>query len=396
MTEILRVDARVEARTFDADLTIHDGDVVAVVGPNGAGKSTLLQLIAGALRPSSGAVTLRDRLLSGERDGVAAHVPPHRRRFSYVEQRALLFPHMTVMDNVSFGPRSRGVGRSKARERAERELAATGLGALGERRPDQLSGGQAQRVSLARALAIDPEVILLDEPFAALDVSVTPALRILVRERLRRRRQTAVIVTHDLLDVVSLANRLVLLEGGRIVADGPVDVLCGAPPTQFLADFVGMNLLAGTAVGETEMSLDVLRGASGERVAGNDAGAAHPGPVLTGAGELVPGQRARAIVAPHAVSLHTERPSGSPRNVLRGEVVHVESRGPVVAVTIGVAGASGHGLTRGRDTMTEAETGVGQTLRADVTPGAVAELNLVPGAAVWAAIKATQVNLYPA
>ena len=359
MPEILRIAAGVENRGFEADLRIDEGDVVAVVGPNGAGKSTLLQLIAGALRPTSGAVLLRGHLLSGVHEGRTAHLPPHRRRFSYVEQRALLFPHFSVLENVAFGPRSRGVGRAQAHERALRELEATGLGELAERRPAQLSGGQAQRVSIARALAIDPEVILLDEPFAALDISVTPALRVLLRERLSARRQSALIVTHDLLDVVSLASQLVLIEGGRIAAHGPTEQLLSAPPTQFLAEFVGLNLLVGRAVTQTEMVLD------------GDCG------TLTGAGDLVSGHRARATVAPQAVSLHLSPPSGSPRNALRGTIAHLESRGPVVAVTI----------TLGPDG--------GQLLRADLTPGAVAELALVPGTTVWAAMKATQVSLYP-
>ena len=360
MTEIVRIAAGVESRGFEIELSIDEGDVLAVVGPNGAGKSTLLQLIAGALQPTSGAVLLRGSLLSGEHNGRRAHLPPHRRRFSYVEQRALLFPHMSVLDNAAFGPRARGVSRAEARDRAVRELTATGLADLAERRPAQLSGGQAQRVSIARALAIDPEVILLDEPFAALDVSVTPALRILLRERLSAWRQTAIIVTHDLLDVVSLANRLLVLEDGRAAALGPTEELLAAPRTQFLADFVGVNLLVGRAATEKEMLLD------------GDCG------TLTGVGDLVSGQRARAIVPPQAVSLHLSQPSGSPRNALRGCVAHLESRGPVVAVTIALGPAGS------------------QRLRADLTPGAVAELALVPGTPVWAAMKATQVSLYPA
>lgn len=235
MADRLRLDATVSARHFEVDLGIGEGETVAIVGPNGAGKSTLLQLVAGTLRPDSGEISLHGELLSGP----GLHIPPHRRRFAYVEQRSLLFPHLDVLDNVAFGPRSRGVSKAAARQRAMDELSILGVAELAKRRSAQLSGGQAQRVAIARALAIDPQILLLDEPFAALDVSVTPQLRRLLRDRLSER--TALLVTHDLLDVMTLADRLIVIEGGRVAADGPVDAICAAPPTQFLADFVGVN-----------------------------------------------------------------------------------------------------------------------------------------------------------
>ena len=348
MTEFLTIDARLDVRDVELRLDVREGETVAVVGPNGAGKSTLLHLIAGSLRPSSGTVVLRGAELSGP----ARHLPPHRRRFSFVEQRSLLFPHLSVLDNVAFGPRSRGVAKPEARRRARAELEATACGELAERRPGRLSGGQAQRVSLARALAIDPEILLLDEPFAALDVSVTPDLRRLLRERLTR--QTTLLVTHDFLDVVTLADRLVVVERGRVVADGAVAVVCGAPSTRFLADFVGVNLLVGTAAGATVLRI-------GDQF-------------VTGAeGALMAGLPARATVAPNAVGVFLAPPEGSPRNVLRGTVEAIESRGSVVGVSVDVAG---------------------QRLRADLTPGAVAELSLVPGLPVYAVVKATQVQLH--
>lgn len=264
----------------------------------------------------------------------------------------MLFPHLNVRDNVAFGPRSRGVPKKQARSRALAELDATACGELAERNPSQLSGGQAQRVSLARALAIDPEILLLDEPFAALDVSVTPDLRRLLRDRLAS--QTALLVTHDFLDVVTLADRLIVVEEGRVVADGPVAEVCGAPPTRFLADFVGVNLLTGTAASETELRI-------GDQL-------------LVGAeGSLVQGQPARATVAPNAVSVFLAPPEGSPRNVLSGTVDLIESRGSVVGVTVDISG---------------------QRLRADLTPAAVADLSLVPGLPVFAVVKATQIQLH--
>lgn len=349
MADFLAMDAQISVRNFDVQLELRPDEIVALVGPNGAGKSTLLNLIAGALQPTSGTVTFRDRVLSGP----GVHVPPHRRHFSLVAQQALLFPHLNVLDNVAFGPRSRGSSKADARERAMKELASTAVDNLAERRRTQLSGGQAQRVSIARALAIDPDILLLDEPFASLDVSVTPELRRLLRDRLRG--QAAVITTHDLLDVVTLADRLIVCEGGRIVADGPVAEVCNSPTTAFLAEFVGVNLVTGTAEGA-----DALR--IGDQI------------VVGTAADLRAGQAGRAIIAPNAVALHLETPGGSPRNALRAEVESIESLGSVVAVTVILGG---------------------QRLRADLTPAAVAELGLVPGMAVIVVVKATQVQLFP-
>ncbi|MDF1487622.1 sulfate/molybdate ABC transporter ATP-binding protein [Tessaracoccus caeni] len=349
MTEFLSINARVDVRDVELRVAVREGETVAVVGPNGAGKSTLLHLIAGSLRPDSGSITLRGSELSGP----TRHLPPHRRRFSFVEQHSLLFPHLSVLDNVAFGPRSRGVPKAEARARARVELEATACAELAERNPRQLSGGQAQRISLARALAIDPEILLLDEPFAALDVSVTPDLRRLLRERLAD--QTALLVTHDFLDVVTLADRVIVVEDGRVVADGPVAEVCAAPPTRFLADFVGVNLLTGTAAAGNELRV-------GDQI-------------LVGAEPtLQQGHPARATVAPNAVSVFLTAPEGSPRNVLSGTVELIESRGSIVGVTVDVSG---------------------QRLRADLTAGAVAELSLVPGTPVYAVVKATQVQLHP-
>lgn len=349
MSELLRVTAAVAQRRFDVDLSIAEGERIAIVGPNGAGKSTLLQLISGALRPTTGRVLLRGEELSGS----ARHVPPHRRRFAYVEQRAWLFPHLSVLDNVAFGPRARGVAKSTARDRAAKELEAVGCLDLASRRPVALSGGQAQRVSLARALAIDPEVVLLDEPFAALDVRVSADLRTLLRSRLAGR--TTLLVTHELLDVVTLADRLVVVEEGGVAADGPVDDVCASPNTHFLADFVGVNLVHGDAVDEAAISI------GGQRFSG-----AEP--------TLEPGRLARASFAPNAVALHKTLPGGSPRNALSSVVEGVEPRGATVLVRLRAAG---------------------QPLTAELTPGAVADLGLAPGQDVYAVVKATQVSLHP-
>lgn len=350
MPELLRVSAGVKGRRFDVELHVEEGERVAIIGPNGAGKSTLLQLIAGSIRPTSGEVALHGRTIATP----TRHVPPHQRRVAYVEQRPLLFPHMNVLENVMFGPLARRARRGDARQRALRELEAVGISDLVTRMPSQLSGGQAQRVSLARGLAFDPEIVLLDEPFAALDVSVTPELRRVLRKRLQG--LTTVLVTHEMLDVVSLADRLVVLEEGHVVADGPVADVTGAPTTRFLADFVGLNLLYGEATGP-----DRMRVGSQEIVA-------------TPAEDVAVGTPARVTVEPQAISLHRRTPEGSPRNALQVSVVGLEPRGHVVGVGIELEG---------------------QRMQATLTPGAVEELQLMPGDDVIAVMKATQVQLHP-
>jgi molybdate transport system ATP-binding protein len=202
---VTALDARVVVRrpdfTLDVTITATPGEVIAVLGPNGAGKSTLLGVLAGLLPPSEGHVRL------GEADVTA--VPPHRRGVGLLAQQALLFPHMTALANVAFGPRAHGVPKRDAEERARELLAAVDAAALAGRRPAQMSGGQQQRVALARALAPDPDLLLLDEPLAALDVDAAPAMRSLLRRIVRDRKQTALLVTHSALDALVLADRVV-------------------------------------------------------------------------------------------------------------------------------------------------------------------------------------------
>src|SRR5690606_23423240 len=213
MSLVLR--AAVAERHVELDLEVGHGETLALVGPNGAGKSTALSLISGDLRPSSGSVSLDGRILADE----GTWVPPHDRRVTTLSQDPVLFPHLSALGNVVFPLRAQGVPRGDARRRALEHLDALGLADLAARRPAQLSGGQAQRVAIARALAADPRLLLLDEPMAALDVDVAPALREQLRGFLAGR--TAIVVTHDVLDALSLAERVVVLEQGRQVDAGP-------------------------------------------------------------------------------------------------------------------------------------------------------------------------------
>lgn len=348
----VEVAAAVAERGADLHLTVPSGTTTALVGPNGAGKSTLLQLVSGQLRPDSGHVLLGGDTVSGP----GVHVPVHRRRVALLEQRALLFEHLTVLDNVAFGLRARGVRREEARARARAELDAVGCGDLAGNRSWEVSGGQGQRIALARALVTDPTVVLLDEPLAALDVRAAPAIRSLLRDRLRG--LTTLVVTHDAIDALSLADALAVVEAGRVVDTGPVLDSLARPRTPFLADLVGVNLLVGVATGSDVVTLP-------------------GGLAITGVAQtpLTLGQPGFASFAPASVSVHASEPTGSPRNHLSALIRTVESRGAVVRV----------GCALADDTP----------IAVEVTAGAVVSEGLEPGRPVWLAVKAVQVELYP-
>lgn len=349
----LRVDALVRRRGVRLRVEFPAGRIAAVVGPNGAGKSTLLQLVAGQVRVDAGEVLLGDRLVSS----TSQHVPTHRRNVAMLAQRALLFPHLSVVDNVGFGLRARGASRREAEVAARAELEAVDCLELASRMPHELSGGQAQRVAIARSLAVNPEVILLDEPLASLDVGVASSLRVLLTERLRGR--TALLVAHDALDLWTLADDIALVESGRVVAHGGVDDIMARPPTAFMAGLGGLNRLLGVAAAPDELRL------SGDAaVVIGSAEAASP----AGAGAS-----AMALFEPSAVGLHRSAPEGSPRNVWAVVVDALEPRGPLVRVRL--------------------RLGDDHRLAADVTPRTVATLGLAAGERRWASVKAAQVRI---
>lgn len=336
------------------------GTVLAVLGPNGAGKSTILSCLAGLVQPDDGVVTLGDRTLTRP---PRVRVPPHDRGVGLLAQDALLFPHLSVLDNVAFAPRSRGASRAESRDRALGWLSEVDALELAERKPAQLSGGQAQRVAVARALAGEPRALLLDEPLSALDVDAAPAIRGLLRRVLRADRQRcAVLVTHDPLDALALADHVVVLVGGRIVERGPTREVLSAPRTPFTARIAGLNLVAGTAAAEG------LRTGQGRLIAG------------IAAPDVIEGEPAVAVFAPGSVAV---RPAGaphtgSPRNTVDAVVGALEPHGAVVRLRA----HDGDGWADG--------------VAADLTPASVAELALEPGTPVRLEVKAAAVAIHPA
>lgn len=328
----------------DVELDVAQGSVVGLVGPNGAGKTSVLRVLAGLETGSEGTRVTVDQQ-------AVEDLPPHRRPITYVASDLMLFPHLDVLDNVAFGLRARGAGRGPAASRARQVLDRLGAGDLVDRRPGQLSGGQAQRVALARALVLEPDVLLLDEPLAALDAATRIEVRSQLRGDLAAFGGVTILVTHDPVDALALADRLLVLEAGRVVQDGVPREVARHPRTPYVARLVGLNLLAGTAAGRR------VRLASGAELS-----------VVTEATGAV-------LVAfrPGAVSVHRDRPEGSPRNVFPGVVAGVEPQGEQVRLDI--AGAV--------------------PMLADVTVDGADALDLAPGSEVWVSVKAVETTVYP-
>jgi molybdate transport system ATP-binding protein len=337
------------ALSLEVALTVAAGETLAVLGPNGAGKTTLLRVLAGLLPLQEGTVQLAGRVLD---DGSGTWVPPEGRSIGVVFQDLLLFGHLDAADNVAFGLRSGGRSKADARQAAERWLERLGMAGMGSARTQRLSGGEAQRVALARALAPTPAALLLDEPLAALDADVRADVRRQLRGHLDAHAGPCIVVTHDPLDAAVLADRVAVLEGGRVTAEGALADLVARPRTAWAAELAGTNLLRATADG---VHLRLEGGAS-----------------LTAA-EPAAGGVVLLAVRPASVALHREEPEGSPRNVWEATVAEVEGYGERVRVRL--AGAV--------------------PLVAEVTVAAVDELGLAPGTPVWASVKATEIAVYP-
>ncbi|HVV11562.1 sulfate/molybdate ABC transporter ATP-binding protein [Amycolatopsis sp.] len=347
---MLRAEIALTRGTFDlaVEFEVPAGTVLAILGPNGSGKSSLLGSLSGLFRPQRATIRLGDRDLHG--------LPPHDRSVGLLSQDPLLFPHLSVVDNVAFSPRSKGASRGKSRRIARRWLTEVDAAEFADRKPRQLSGGQAQRVAVARALAGEPDLLLLDEPLAALDVDSAPAIRGLLRRVLSNNDNRAtVLVTHDPLDALALADRVLVLAEGRAVERGPTREVLAAPRTAFTARIAGLNLIPGIAVAEGLQTEERL-------VAG----------LL--ADDTALGEPAVAVFAPSAVAVYPAEDGhpGSPRNTIATVVTTIEPHGPVIRL------------------RTEAG------LSADLTPAAVADLRLEPGTPVRLSIKATTVTVHPA
>ncbi len=331
------------------DLQVDDGEVVAVLGPNGSGKSTLLRALAGLQPLTGGRIVLDGETLDDPAAGIL--VAPEMRSCGMVFQDYLLFPHLTAMANIAFGLRCRGRPKAEANRLATEWMARIGLADHASSKPDRLSGGQAQQVALARSLATEPRLLLLDEPMAALDVAARGSVRHRLRQHLEVFGGSCVMVTHDPLDAAALADRLVILEGGQVVQSGTLVQVTARPLTVYVAELVGLNLIEGIADG-TDLVVSpgfMLETASPAR-----------GPRL-------------AVIVPRDVALYLDRPEGSPRNAWPTRVAEVHLMGDRARVLL-------DGPVR---------------LFAEITARSLAELRLTDGSPVWASVKATQIDSYP-
>ncbi|MBC3987762.1 molybdate ABC transporter permease subunit [Streptomyces sp. AC563] len=356
------------------------GTTIAVVGPNGAGKTTLLRALLG--------LTDRSRATLRLGDAEVGDLPAHRRGVAWVPQDGALFPHLTAVRNTAYGLRARGVGAAEAHRVAREWLERLGVGHLAQRRPGQLSGGQAQRVALARALAVRPRLLLLDEPLAALDQTTRAQVRHALRRHLAAFDGVCLIVTHDPVEAVSLADRVLVLERGRVVQYATPTEVTRHPRSPWVARMLGRNAWRCTVTADGGLALPgpgrlvaadpppAPSGGGAHPVTGGEAAGAAP---AAGAAEKVGAEAvgeagaALAIFGPEAVSLHRERPSGSPRNVWPGRVREITAVGSRLRVVLGSAQVP--------------------DLVAEITPAAAVELGLAEGTTAWASVKATEVTV---
>jgi molybdate transport system ATP-binding protein len=334
--------------TFALAVELSAGPGLGVlVGPSGAGKSLTLAMIAGIARPDEGAIIVDDQVMVDTEHGV--WVPPQDRRVGMVFQHSLLLPHRSVIDNVALAVRDGG--RNRRRREALSWLGEVDGRDWADRRPNELSGGQAQRVALARALAGSPRLLLLDEPFSALDLPVRQRLRALLRGIVARRRIPTLFVTHDPAEAFELADEIHVLEDGRITQSGTVDDIRLRPRARYAAQLSGTNRYTGEA-GNGTVTVGDHRLTIVDR--------AVEGPVSVG-------------IRPAAVSVHRTPPDGSPRNHWRTVIVQLDHIGDRTRL------ATGHPLP----------------MVVEITTAATTELGLAIDETVWLAVKATEIDVEP-
>jgi molybdate transport system ATP-binding protein len=350
----LDVDVTIERGTFtvQAAFLVEDEQTVALLGPNGAGKSTLLEAIAGLIPVSRGSIKVDGEEIQG--------LPPEKRPIGIAFQDALLFPRLSALENVAFPLRARWRRAEPARAAARPLLAALAPGVDPDAKPAKLSGGQRQRVALARALVSQPRLLLLDEPLAAVDASARPELRALLRDTLGGFGGPRVLISHDPVEAMTLADRIVVLEDGRVTQTGTPAEIRNGPRTQYAADLVGVNLFEGTLRPE-EHGIGALETDEGIIIAALPLGLVLHAPVAGVIGRL----------APSDVSVHVQLPEGSPRNIFPGSIEEVAILGERARIRLRTS----------------------PPLVAEVTAGSVERVHLTAGLEVWASFKAVEVRL---
>ena len=336
---------------LQADLEVEPGELLALLGPNGAGKSSLLRCLGGLEPIVAGRIVIDDLVV--DEPSTDTFVEPENRPIGFVFQNYLLFENMTVLENVAYGLRARKTPKADARRTARQWIERVGLSEYADQRPRSLSGGQAQRAALARALATNPRVLLLDEPLAALDAGTRSSVRRDLRRHLATFDGMRVLVTHDPVDAYALADRVAILDAGRIVQVGTLAEVTAHPRSRYVADLVGVNLVNGVVAD------GVLTTEAGAHVVIADA---QPGPSF-------------AVIRPPSISLVREKVArSSARNTWVGTIAEVDRLGD--RVRVGIEGQL--------------------PLTAEITAAALDVLQLQPGDEIHASVKATDIEVYPA
>jgi tungstate transport system ATP-binding protein len=348
----LRVD-RGGVRILDIpSFSLYENEFVSLIGPNGAGKSTLLLSIMGLIKKRRGELCYRGEVISSDAESLRL-----RRRMAMVLQEPLLFDS-TVYENVASGLRFRGMSRSAVRDRVQSYLERFNLTGMAQRSARKLSGGEARRVSLARAFAIEPEVILFDEPFTNLDAPTRQSLTDQLDSIIRERKMAAILVTHDQSEALRLSNRIVVMQGGRIVQEGSPAVVMNRPLDEFVANFVGMEtILEGVVSRNREQQVTVLVG----------------GEEIDAVGDQMPGELVYCGIRPENVTVSISNPDHktSERNVFPARIAETASMGPFLRLRLDC----------------------GFTLTSYVTRESFANLALSERKEVFASFKATSVHL---
>lgn len=351
MTLSAQIALRLGTLDLHADLDVEPGELLALLGPNGAGKSTVLRCLAGLAPIDSGCIALDDTVVDDP--STDTFVEPEQRPIGFVFQNYLLFEHMSVLENVAYGLRARKAPKADARRIAGEWLERVGLTDYADQRPRTLSGGQAQRAALARALATSPRLLLLDEPLAALDVGTRSSVRRDLRHHLGTFEGMRILVTHDPVDAYALADRVAILDDGSIVQVGTLAEVTAHPRSRYVADLVGVNLVTGTVTD------GVLTTHAGAHVVIADA----------------PPGSSFAVIRPHSIALVREPLVGSSaRNTWTGTIADIDRLGD--RVRIGIDGQL--------------------PLTAEITVAALDALQLRHGDVIHASVKATDIEVYPA
>lgn len=333
--------------TVDVALDVPAGHTVALLGPNGAGKSTVVSALCGIEPLDAGFIQLGSQILDDPDAGV--FVPSAARGVGVVFQNALLFPHMDVANNIEFGPKVLKRDPERTRALAAEWTERLDLGELQGRRPSELSGGEVQRVAIARTIVSEPDVLILDEPLASIDASARPAIRRVLVDFLQEFAGPAILITHDPTEAFLLADQVVIIEEGFVTHSGSPEEIRMRPTTPYAADLAGVNLVVGTATDG-----DVVVAAHTLHIADRHL-----------SGEVV------ATIHPRAIALHRSRPEGSARNTWQTTVDRIESQDGTVRVA----------------------TGAPLELIAEVTTEGADATGLAVGSAVWVSIKATEINV---